>query len=121
VIFRQLLKEHMGSIVELELEKVSARLKERKLVLDVSEEAKEFLIEHGYDNKLGARPLRRAVEKYLEDNLAEALLSGDLRKNVPIKVLVHDDEEVGLRFEQPKRGQKKVSVSTPKEEDDSDS
>ena len=121
VIFRQLLKEHMGSIVELELEKVSARLKERKLVLDVSEEAKEFLIEHGYDNKLGARPLRRAVEKYLEDNLAEALLSGDLRKNVPIKVLVHDDEEVGLRFEQPKRGQKKVSVSTPKEEGDSDS
>ncbi|MDA0342800.1 MAG: ATP-dependent Clp protease ATP-binding subunit [Verrucomicrobia bacterium] len=121
VIFRQLLKEHMGSIVELELEKVSARLKERKLVLDVSEEAKEFLIEHGYDIKLGARPLRRAVEKYLEDNLAEALLSGDLRKNVPIKVLVHDDEEVGLRFEQPKRGQKKVSVSTPKEEDDSDS
>jgi len=121
VIFRQLLKEHMGSIVELELEKVSARLKERKLVLDVSDEAKEFLIEHGYDNKLGARPLRRAVEKYLEDNLAEALLSGDLRKNVPIKVLVHDDEEVGLRFEQPKRGQKKVSVSTPKEEDDSDS
>jgi len=121
VIFRQLLKEHMGSIVELELEKVSARLKERKLVLDVSDEAKEFLIEHGYDNKLGARPLRRAVEKYLEDNLAEALLSGDLRKNVPIKVLVHDDEEVGLRFEQPKRGQKKVSVSTPKEEGDSDS
>ena len=119
VIFRQLLKEHMGSIVELELEKVSERLKERKLKLDVSEEAKEFLIEHGYDNKLGARPLRRAVEKYLEDNLAEALLSGDLRKNVPIQVLVHEDEEIGLRFEQPKKGQKKVSVSSPKEEDDS--
>jgi ATP-dependent Clp protease ATP-binding subunit ClpC len=74
-----------GSIVELELEKVSERLKERKLVLDVSEEAKEFLIEHGYDNKLGARPLRRAVEKYLEDNLAEALLSGDLRKMYLLK------------------------------------
>ena len=121
VIFRQLLKEHMSSIVELELEKVSERLKERKLKLDVSEEAKEFLIEHGYDNKLGARPLRRAVEKYLEDNLAEALLSGDLRKNVPIQVLVHEDEEIGLRFEQPKKGQKKVSVSSPKEEDESDS
>ena len=121
VIFRQLLKEHMGSIVELELEKVSERLKERKLKLDVSEEAKEFLIEHGYDNKLGARPLRRAVEKYLEDNLAEALLSGDLRKNVPIQVLVHEDEEIGLCFEQPKKGQKKVSVSSPKEEGDSDS
>ena len=89
VIFRQLLKEQMGSIVDLELEKVSERLKERKLKLEVSQEAKDFLIDHGYDNKLGARPLRRAVEKYLEDNLAEALLSGDLRKSVPIKVLLH--------------------------------
>jgi ATP-dependent Clp protease ATP-binding subunit ClpC len=121
VIFRQLLKEHMGSIVDLELEKVSERLKERKLKLDVSQEAKEFLIEHGYDNKLGARPLRRAVEKYLEDNLAEALLSGDLRKNIPIQVLVHDDEEIGLRFEQTKKGQKKVSVSSPKEDEEKDS
>ena len=68
----------MTAIVDLELDKVSARLIERKLKLDVSTEAKEFLIEHGYDNKLGARPLRRAVEKYLEDNLAEALLSGEL-------------------------------------------
>ena len=83
VIFRQLLKEQMGAIVDLELEKVSERFKERKLKLDVSDEAKEFLIEHGYDNKLGARPLRRAVEKYLEDNLAEALLSGDIRKKCP--------------------------------------
>jgi ATP-dependent Clp protease ATP-binding subunit ClpC len=115
VIFRQLLKEHMKEIVDLELEKVSARLIERKLKLDVSTEAKEFLIEHGYDNKLGARPLRRAVEKYLEDNLAEALLSGELRKSVPIQVLLHEDEEIGLRFEQPKKGKKKVSISSEEE------
>jgi len=116
VIFRQLLKEHMSAIVELELEKVSERLKERKLKLEVSDEAKEFLIEHGYDNKLGARPLRRAVERYLEDNLAEALLAGDLRKSVPIQVLLHEDEEIGLRFEQPKKGKKKVSVSSSEKE-----
>ena len=118
VIFRQLLKEHMGAIVELELEKVSERLKERKLRLEVSEEAKEFLIEHGYDNKLGARPLRRAVEKYLEDNLAEALLSGQLRKSAPIKVLVHEDEEIGLRFEQGKKTGNKVSVSSAEKKGD---
>jgi len=121
VIFRQLLKEHMTEIVDLELEKVSERLKERKLKLDVSKEAKEFLIEHGYDNKLGARPLRRAVEKYLEDNLAEALLSGELRKSVPIKVLLHDDEEIGLRFEQQKKGKKKVSVSSEDEKAEDES
>ena len=111
----------MTEIVDLELEKVSERLKERKLKLDVSQEAKEFLIEHGYDNKLGARPLRRAVEKYLEDNLAEALLSGELRKSVPIKVLLHDDEEIGLRFEQPKKGKKKVSVSSEEEKAEEES
>ncbi len=121
VIFRQLLKEQMGAIVDLELDKVSERLKERKLKLDVSKEAKDFLIEHGYDNKLGARPLRRAVEKYLEDNLAEALLSGDIRKSVPIQVLLHEDEDIGLRFEQSKKGKKKVSVSSPEEEKESDS
>ena len=121
VIFRQLLKEHMTAIVDLELEKVSARLIERKLKLDVSTEAKEFLIEHGYDNKLGARPLRRAVEKYLEDNLAEALLSGELRKSVPIKVLLHEDEEIGLRFEQPKKGKKKVIVSSEEEKAEGES
>jgi ATP-dependent Clp protease ATP-binding subunit ClpC len=121
VIFRQLLKEHMTAIVDLELEKVSARLIERKLKLDVSTEAKEFLIEHGYDNKLGARPLRRAVEKYLEDNLAEALLSGELRKSVPIKVLLHEDEEIGLRFEQPKKSKKKVIVSSEEEKAEGES
>ncbi len=118
VIFRQLLKDQMGAIVDLELNKVSERLKERKLKLEISKEAKEFLIDHGYDNKLGARPLRRAVEKYLEDNLAEALLSGDLRKSVPIKVLLHEDEEIGLRFEQSKKTKKKVSVSSPEEEEE---
>ena len=121
VIFRQLLKEHLSDIVDLELAKVSERLKERKLKLDVSKEAKEFLIEHGYDKKLGARPLRRAVERYLEDNLAEALLAGDIRKNLPIKVILHEDEEIGLMFEQAKKSKKKVSASTPKDIKDSES
>jgi len=121
VIFRQLLKEHMGSIVDLELEKVSERLKERKLKLDVTDEAKEFLIEHGYDNKLGARPLRRAVEKYLEDNLAEALLSGNIRKGKPVQVLLHEDEKIGLRFEQKKRKSPSETVASSAKENEADS
>ena len=98
VIFRPLAKESMHSIVDLELSKVTERLKEKKLKLEVSDEAKEFLIEKGYDDKLGARPLRRAVEKYLEDTLAEELLSGNLRKNKPITVVLSDDEEKGFMF-----------------------
>ena len=119
VIFRPLAKDSMHAIVELELDKVSERLKEKKLKLSVSDEAKQFLIEKGYDEKFGARPLRRAVERYLEDNLAEALLSGNLRKNKPIKVLISDDEEVGLKFEQTS-GKEKVSVSSSDQKDSSE-
>ena len=65
--------------------------------------------------------MRRAVERYLEDNLAEALLAGDLRKTVPIKVLLHEDEDIGLKFEQSKKVKKKVSISSPEEKKDSHS
>ena len=119
VIFRPLAKESMSSIVDLELEKVSQRLKDKKLKIEVSDEAKEFLIDKGYDEKLGARPLRRAVEKYLEDTLAEELLSGNLRKNKPITVILSEDEEKGLCFEQKKSGKNKVSVSNTPSEDES--
>ena len=66
-------------------------------------------MEKGYDEKLGARPLRRAVEKYLEDSLAEALLSGSVKKSKPIKMIVSEDGE-SLVFEQLKTGSK---VSSP--------
>ena len=100
-----------------ELEKVSDRLKDKKLKIEVTDEAKEFLIDKGYDEKFGARPLRRAVERYLEDTLAEELLAGNLRKNKPIKVILSEDEEKGLCFDQKKGGKDKVSVSNDPKED----
>ncbi len=122
VIFRPLAKESMRSIVELELAKVSERLRERKLKLDVTDEAKEFLVENGYDEKLGARPLRRAVEKFLEDNLAEALLAGNVKKSKPIKVVVSEDEDEGLSFEQQgssiKKTKKEAVTTSPVSDED---
>jgi len=114
VIFRPLAKKSMSAIVDLELKKVTDRLKEKKLKLDISENVKEFLIEKGYDDKLGARPLRRAVEKYLEDSLAEEVLSGSLRKNKIIRVLLTDDEDPSVYFSQEETD-KKVSVSSTEE------
>ncbi len=121
VIFRPLSKDSMSEIVELELSKVADRLRDRKLKLDVSLEAKKFLIEHGYDEKLGARPLRRAVEKYIEDNLAEALLSGNVKKSQPIHVVVSNDEDVGLTFEQSSKARKKDSAPVSSASSDEDS
>ncbi len=121
VIFRPLGKDSMSQIVELELAKVADRLRDRKLKLEVSDEAKKFLIEHGYDEKLGARPLRRAVEKYIEDNLAEALLAGNLKKSKPIHVVVSDDEDEGLTFEQTGKVGKKDSTPVSSATSDEDS
>ena len=120
VIFRPLAKESMRAIVDLELKKITDRLKEKKLKLVISDEVKEFLIEKGYDSKLGARPLRRAVEKYLEDSLAEEVLSGSLRKNKSIRVLITDDEEPSLYFSQDDADEK-ISVSPVSKEEDKNS
>ena len=120
VIFRPLIKESMRAIVDLELKKVTDRLKDKKLKLHISDDVKEFLIEKGYDSKLGARPLRRAVEKYLEDSLAEEVLSGSLRKNKSIRVLLTEDEEPSLYFSQDDTD-KKVSVSPSSKEEDKES
>lgn len=115
VIFRPLAKESMRSIVDLELGKLSERLLEKKLKLRISDDVKEFLIEKGYDKKLGARPLRRAVEKYLEDKLAEELLSGNLRKSKPIDVLLDDDNDDEVKFVQDS-GKDKVSIPSSDED-----
>ncbi len=91
VIFHSLKREHLMKIVGLELFKVAKRLIEHDIQLEVSDQAKVLLIDKGYDEKYGARPLRRAVERYLEDPLAEAILRGEVKKNELITVIVEDD------------------------------
>lgn len=91
VIFKSLARDDMEAIVELELRNVTDRLKERELIFEFANAAKAFLIEKGYDEKYGARPLRRAVERYLEDSLAESILNGDIKPGETIKVDVQED------------------------------
>lgn len=107
VIFHKLSRDHMLQIVEIELKKVYRRLTERGINLDVSKEAKDFLIDEGYDDKFGARPLRRAIERYLEDSLAEAILRGDVKSGEPIEVLLAEDGK-SLEFSQ-EEGTEEVS------------
>lgn len=99
VIFKSLGREDMHAIVELELRNVAKRLKGQDLIFEFAEEAKSFLIEKGYDEKYGARPLRRAVERYLEDSLAESILRGEIKPGEAIRVSVNE-EGTGLSFEQ---------------------
>jgi ATP-dependent Clp protease ATP-binding subunit ClpC len=86
IFFRPLDKNDLVKIVELELGKFMKRLVERKITLEFTPESKTLLIEKGYDEKYGARPLRRAVEHYLEDPFAEALLRGEIKDGEPVLV-----------------------------------
>ncbi len=97
VVFNSLRREDLVKIVDIQLREVIKRLQRHDINLSMSAEAKEFLIDKGYDQKYGARPLRRAVERYLEDPLAESILRGDLKKGEPILVVVENDE---IKFEQ---------------------
>jgi ATP-dependent Clp protease ATP-binding subunit ClpC len=97
VFFRPLDKTDLIKIVDLEVAKFAKRLVERKITLEFSPESKLLLIDKGYDEKYGARPLRRAVEHYVEDPLAEAILRGEIKEGEP--VYVERDGEV-LTFKQ---------------------
>ena len=92
IVFRPLNKEDLLKIVEIEAAKVVKRLSARNIILEFSPESKTLLIEKGYDEKYGARPLRRAVEHYLEDPLAEALLRGEVKEGEPILVVRNGDK-----------------------------
>jgi ATP-dependent Clp protease ATP-binding subunit ClpC len=90
IVFRSLTKPELVEILELEISKVVHRLKGRQLVLSLDDGARDFLLEKGYDPTYGARPMRRAVERNLEDPLAEEILRGGLQPNEPIMVSLQD-------------------------------
>ena len=96
IVFRALTKEDLQTIVDYELAKVFKRLTEHGLKLELSEQGKEFLIEKGYNPDFGARPLRRAIEHYIEDPLAEAVLRGEFAGKNLIKIAVQDEEHLKL-------------------------
>ena len=86
IVFHTLTKPDLIQIVDLEVAKVIQRIKAKDIHLILEESAKEFLIEKGYDPQYGARPMRRAVERYLEDPLAEELLRGNIKTHENIHV-----------------------------------
>ncbi|MFH0980526.1 MAG: ATP-dependent Clp protease ATP-binding subunit [Planctomycetota bacterium] len=108
VCFHKLTHENLTRIIDLELAKLAIRLREKGLELEVTAEAKDFLIERGTDEKFGARPLRRAIEQYVEDSLSEQMLRGQFRGKdrviVQVKPPATDDDLPMLMFEGVKSG-----------------
>jgi ATP-dependent Clp protease ATP-binding subunit ClpC len=94
IVFRSLTRDDMGKIVHIEVDKVKSRMKFKDVVIQLTPAATEFLIEKGYDPQFGARPLRRAVEKYLQDPLAEEILRGSIKPTETVEVAVGEDKLV---------------------------
>jgi len=94
IVFHTLNRGDMSCIVELEVAKVKGRMKFKDVEIVLTPAATEFLIDKGYDPQFGARPLRRAVEKYLQDPLAEEILRGSIKPNETVEVTVADGKLV---------------------------
>ena len=101
IVFHMLEKKDLVKIVDLEISKVIDRLKSREITVKIDNKAKDFLIEDGYDPEYGARPMRRSVEKHLEDPLAEHLLRGDVKDGDFVGVTI-DKKENKLKFKAQK-------------------
>ena len=97
IVFRPLLKEDLQRIIDIEIGFVADRLKERSIILEVNQEAKDFLIEKGFDPIFGARPLKRTIQRFLEDSLASEIISNRFKDGSTVKVSRKNQE---LVFEQ---------------------
>ena len=98
VIFNSLTEENIFSIIDILMKGVTKRLHNLGLKLDLTEEAKKFISEKGYDSQFGARPLHRAIQKYLEDPLAEEILNLNI-KNGDVLLAGLDKENSKITFE----------------------
>jgi len=92
VIFKPLTKEHVKEIVNILIKKLEKRLKDKNLTIEITEKAKEYLAEKGYDPAFGARPLRRAIEREIETPLARMLIAGEIQEGDRILLDIEDEK-----------------------------
>jgi ATP-dependent Clp protease ATP-binding subunit ClpC len=86
IVFKPLTKEHMKQIVEIMIKKLGSRLKDKKIELVITEQAKEYLAERGHDPIFGARPLRRLIEREIETPLAKLIIAGEVKEGQTVRV-----------------------------------
>ena len=114
IVFKALTRENLQIIVDYELAKVFKRLIDHGLKLELTDQAKEFLIDKGYNPEFGARPLRRAIEHYIEDPISESVLAGKFKGKNLIKIDVQDEEHLkfeGFNVKEPKESEPAVAKS----------
>ena len=96
-VFNELSKEELLNIVDLNLKKLTEELKERNLYVSFTDDVKKYILEKGYDPKYGARPINRAIEKYIENVLAESMLKDEILPNEEVVLFLTPDNKVGVK------------------------
>lgn len=91
VVFKSLSKAELKQIIELQLDEVNAEVKDKQMSLEISDEVKQLILERGFDEKYGARPLRRTIQKYIEDEIAELYIRKMLAKGNTLKAVLEDE------------------------------
>ncbi|NNL73638.1 MAG: ATP-dependent chaperone ClpB, partial [Silicimonas sp.] len=86
IVFDRLTRDDMGGIVEIQLKRLKSRLAKKNIVLELDEPAMKWLADEGYDPVYGARPLKRVIQRALQDQLAEMLLAGDIDDGGTVRV-----------------------------------
>ncbi len=100
VMFKSLSREGIHKIIDLELEKLYGRINQLGYSIEITDTAKDFIVDKGYDEKFGARPLKRAIQKYVEDPLAEEIVKANLQEGDSIKIdMVKDATELKVDIE----------------------
>ena len=92
VVFHALSRAQLKEIIEIQLERLRTLLSDRKIIIELSDAAKELLVGEGYDPAFGARPLKRVIQHRIADPLALALLQGNVQEGDPVRVDVRDGE-----------------------------
>ena len=110
IVFRQLTRENMGRIVDIMLKDVTGRMKSQMdITAEISDDAKQLLIERGYDEKYGARPLKRVIQSLVEDNIAEEVLDGNIKAGDTVLITADPENKEGLKILRlPKRRKRKA-------------
>jgi ATP-dependent Clp protease ATP-binding subunit ClpE len=96
IVFSELTKEELSQIIELMLKEVKEDAEEKNITITVTDKMKEHILEKGYNTKFGARPLRRAIQKYVEDEISEAYLRGVLKEGSSVNVDINDEGKTVL-------------------------
>ena len=103
IIFNALERKDIHAIIDIELEKLLSRISDLGYQLKLSDDAKDFIVDKGFDRQYGARPLKRAIQKYIEDALAEEIVNANLNENDTIYLdLDKDKNELKIKIDKTK-------------------